>query len=348
MRLHIGKNHEGNRSPVQSVFRLAGGGEDALTYALGYLLAYDPGFCAKVIRACGIRLPRAFRESYSVHLQEVTGAGYGRRDIVIQADGFRIVFEAKIGGAVPTPDQLLKYSEETEVWQQFTRRGIVALTKVGLPPTTANCVSSTLRKHKPAVRLYQLQWHQVVELALNHNPSDNSEVSRYTFREFERFIRSDFPMGYYDAEISIQDVNPCNAKIFKDGWLYVTATHDKSAPLYFAPYFTGRGGGINMLGRVMAVVPGVLSETKDIAEINNATEEHRQRWRDGLSKIRQRDDYPGFADGPTQLFYLDRPITIRTSPLSKTTFNKAEPPKKIPNQIPKGFSLRFDELLKVL
>ena len=48
MSLFIGKNHQGDNSPVQSVFRLAGNDEDALTYALGYLLARDADFCAKL------------------------------------------------------------------------------------------------------------------------------------------------------------------------------------------------------------------------------------------------------------------------------------------------------------
>ena len=42
-------------------------------------------------------------------------------------------------------------------------------------------------------------------------------------------------MGYYDAEILIQDVNLLNAKIYEDCWMYVTSPKDKKAPLYFAP-----------------------------------------------------------------------------------------------------------------
>ena len=36
MRLYIGKNHEGEAAPVQSIFRLAGSDEDALTFGLGF------------------------------------------------------------------------------------------------------------------------------------------------------------------------------------------------------------------------------------------------------------------------------------------------------------------------
>ena len=58
MQLSIGKNHQGEGRTVQSIFRLIGNDEDALTYALGFLLARDPDFCVKVIRLCGIRVPK--------------------------------------------------------------------------------------------------------------------------------------------------------------------------------------------------------------------------------------------------------------------------------------------------
>ena len=79
MRLSIGKNHGKDIRPVESIFRLIGNDEDALTYALGFLLARDPEFCAKVVRLCGVRrIPRDFRDTYTVHLQEVpTGASDG-------------------------------------------------------------------------------------------------------------------------------------------------------------------------------------------------------------------------------------------------------------------------------
>lgn len=50
MRLYIGKNHEEDAAPVQSIFRLVGSDEDALTSALGFLLAHDHNFCAELVR----------------------------------------------------------------------------------------------------------------------------------------------------------------------------------------------------------------------------------------------------------------------------------------------------------
>ena len=114
MRLYIGKNHDEKdvSVPVQSIFRLAGSNEDALTYALGFLLARDPALCADLVRLCGIKPARSFKDDYTVHLQEVTDRRFGRRDIVIESGKVRIVIEAKIGNAEPTAEQILKYAAD--------------------------------------------------------------------------------------------------------------------------------------------------------------------------------------------------------------------------------------------
>ena len=134
MRLYMGKNHDEKDAsvPVQSIFRLAGSDEDALTYALGFLLARDPIFCVELVRLCGVKAPQSFKHDYAVHLQEVTDPRYGRRDIVIEAGKVRIVLEAKIGRAEPTADQLLKYVADDAKRANFTIRAVVALTQVVL------------------------------------------------------------------------------------------------------------------------------------------------------------------------------------------------------------------------
>ena len=62
--------------------------------------------------------------------------------------------------------------------------------------------------------------------------------------------------------------------------------------------------------------------------------------------LRERAEREGFAIFESRLFYLDRPMTFATPPLTKKSFNTTAPSKKIPSQIPKGFTLRFDELLR--
>ncbi len=158
-------------------------------------------------------------------------------------------------------------------------------------------------------------------------------------------------MGYHDAEISIQDVNDDNVKVFKEGWMYVTAPRDKKAPLYFAPYFTGQGpaSGISMMSRVLWVEQVKLSEMVDVAHVGD--DNHLARWRKGIELIKQRPDYHKFAELDTRLLYLDEPIVLWEAPLTKSSVKAAHQKdatlKQIPQQIPKSFSLQFDELLKL-
>ena len=340
MRLSIGKNHRSEGSTVQSIFRLIGNDEDALTYALGFLLALDPDFCVKALRICGIKTPRRFRDAYTIYLQEVTDGRFGRRDVVIQTSDLRVVLEAKIGTSEPTVGQLLKYADEDNLWANFSTKAVVALTQVELSSSTLDTTRSKLSDK--GISCSAAQWHQIIELALDHVPQDDSEVSRYLFDEFARYARKDYGnMGYHDAEVLILDVNPHNAKIFNDHWLYVGVPKDKKAPLYFAPYFTNENPvpGITHISRVAYTKLVKLSEGPEAIDVG--TDEQRKRWRAGLS------EFIGEGAGwNALLFLLEEPIKFRTTPLTKNSFNATEPRKKIPPQIPRAFSLRFDELLR--
>ena len=343
MRISIGKNHQGEGRTVQSIFRLIGNDEDALTYALGFLLARDPDFCVKVVRLCGIKVPRRLRDAYTIHLQEFTDRRFGRRDIVIEADNLRVVLEAKIGTSEPTVGQLLKYANDKDsLWEKFSTKAVVALTQVKLRSSILNETRSKLSDK--GITCSSVQWHQIIELALRHTPSDDSEVSRYLFDEFVRYARKDYNMGYHDAEVLILDVNPDNAKIFKEHWLYVGIPKDKWAPLYLAPYFTNKNPvpGITYISRVADTKLVKLSEGPEAIDVG--TDEQRERWRAGLSEFLGL--YSEEQSWEALLFLLEEPIKFRTTPLTKKSFNSTGPSKNIPSQIPRAFSLRFDELLR--
>ena len=231
---------------------------------------------------------RSLDSDYSVHLQEVTAPGFGRRDIVIEDSEMRIVLEAKIGGSEPTAEQLGKYADEDDLWKKFKTRGVVALTQVELSTETKDEVRAILSEKAIPVQFNNVQWHEVVDLALNYRPTDGSEVSRYLFDEFIRYIMRDYRMGYYDAEILIQDVNPRNAEIFTECWMYVTSLKNKKAPLYFVPYFTKQGeeSGISMISRVRDTEVVVLAGSRDVA-VDSPSGEHLERWRRRLSEFRK-------------------------------------------------------------
>ena len=196
------------------------------------------------------------------------------------------------------------------------------------------------------MRFSNVQWHGMIDLVLRHRRSNDSEESRFLLEQFLNIITGDYTMGYSDAEIAIQDVNPENAEIFKEGWMYVTTLKNKEAPLYFAPYFTqlGPNSGISMVSRVTYSKVVKLSDNVDVSDA--PSDEHRKRWLDGLSLLRKRAKKEGFLQNEVRLFFLDCPRTWTTTPILKKSFNETNPPKRIPPRIPRGFSLECDDLVR--
>ena len=104
----------------------------------------------------------------------------------------------------------------------------MALTQVRLSTPTWEETNSKLADK--GIDFSAVQWHEIVRIALQHTRSDSSSVTRYLFDEFIRYARRDYNMGYYDAEVLVQDVNPDNAKMFFENWLYIGLPRDKRAP----------------------------------------------------------------------------------------------------------------------
>lgn len=342
MSLQIGQK------PVESIFRLKGNDEDSLTYALGFLLARDPELCLKFVRLCGVKPLRSFRGDYIVRLQESTKMRFGRRDVAIESkkSKVRIVVEAKIGDAEPEPEQLLTYACDKDSWTTFDDCTIATLTHVEISSSLRNAVVPKLLS-KP-IHFASIQWHQVVDLVSRHSPSDKSEVSVYLLNEFIDHVSKEYEMRYYDAEVLIQDTNARNAKIFEEGWMCAIGTKSKKAPLYFAPYFTGRGAnsGICMISRVIGDKIINLEDGREV--IPSGTPEQQEHWARGLRKVQKRITMEPdvFTSGYARVLILDRPIKFRSAPLSKKAFDSTKATKQMPNMLPTGFSLQFDELLR--
>ena len=64
-------------------------------------------------------------------------------------------------------------------------------------------------------------------------------------------------MDCQNIEVRIQDVDPLNAKIFENGWMYASSAHGSKNYPYLAPYFTEERAtpGISMISRVLHIVP---------------------------------------------------------------------------------------------
>jgi len=291
-----------------NVYRLVGKNEDALTYALGHLMAIDDGFMLEVLKEVGVleKVPgkqyKAYREDYKVYLQERREVGSsGRRDIVVEAggaDGLRVVIEAKIGRGQPDACQLLRYTvgcdcskhrrepaERTRrTWGDRTEKFLVPLTRDTLDQNVRREVSSKL--NGSGIQLRPAQWHQILKVALDRHRELPGDLPQSLFLgELVNFFREHYEMGYYDREVLIADVDRTNAKIYFVGRLYVGGMNRATAPLYFAPYFTkgNDGNGLAHMSRVLHVDLLDFGGDRPLAE-EPGYEEWLRRVRDEASK----------------------------------------------------------------
>jgi hypothetical protein len=340
--------HKTRRARAANVYRLLGRNEDALTYALGHLMAIDDVFMIDVLKRVGVlqRIPgrqyKNYRRNYAIHLQELREVGpSGRRDIVIEAgglNGLRVVVEAKIGKGQPTVCQLMRYtigcdcpghSGETreridQAWQSSNAKFIVALTRDALERRVQLDVQSKL--NGSGITLLPLQWHQILEVALNRREQLPVNSPQLLFvSEFIDFFREHYDMKYYDAEVLIADVDAWNARIFLEGHMYAGGMR-RSAPLYFAPYFTrgNREAGLSYIGRVLHVeqidhFDEVLErQIFDSLGARLSLKNLGERWT--IWQIALREIFKRARDhkwGPSRIYFLDAPVKIRDVPLRK-------------------------------
>lgn len=341
--IYIGKvDGSGQRlTSCRSIFRLIGNDEDALTYSLGYLLAHDKQLCSDILKCNSIFKKKSdigwdmLLKDYSIHLQEVTEQKGGRRDIVIDSPRLRVVIEAKIGGAIPSKEQIRKYIEEF-IGHEKDHKVIIALVDSGsTEQISQECTDS-------GITFYSLRWRKIFEIVQKRSHSKrNSPEMCYLYNQFIRFLKEDYRMGFYDVEVKVQDVDEENAKIYYEG-MYIGSP---SEALYFAPYFTHGGGGITHVSRVIRSVKTKIDDSvfnvfdRDFDKNDSEYKEHGARWRRGLDLIlkraKRKGEKGGFYGKECTLYFLGEPIPLGRKLLKSKSFR----------QIPPFFSLRFDELL---
>ena len=156
--------------------------------------------------------------------------------------------------------------------------------------------------------------------------------------------------GHSEIEVRIQDVNPENEKIFENGWMYVGPPHAKRHFLYFAPYFTNEcsNPGLSRISGIIRIDPCLVADllSMQIKPPEAPGGQHLLNWRNRLYAIRRRAVIEEWQpQNFVNLFYLDRPESFRSPPLTKQIHNNSGPIKQIPPTVPPGFTLRYDELL---
>lgn len=361
--------HKEPRPHAANVYRLVGRGEDALTYALGHLMAIDDGFMVEILKGVGVlqkvqgKQYKAYRQDYTVCLQEQRDAGpSGRRDIVVEAGGprgLRVVVEAKIGKGQPDACQLLRYTvgcdchdpapeaaqRIRQTWGDKEEKFIVALTRDTLDSEVSRRVLSKLGGS--GIELRTAQWHQILTVALDQRRRVQGDTPQSLFLgEFVNFFREHYEMNTYQAEVMVKKVNPLNARIYFDGYMYVGGSRDIQLPLYFAPYFTNQclgevpeveKAGINHVSRLLGVreiqVGDLKENPESAADYEIRADEYWERWQRGLQAIAERARREQWADKDRgRLYFLTGPAKLNRTVIG-------------PAQIPAGFKTTLFDLL---
>jgi hypothetical protein len=361
--------HKEHHPHTANVYRLVGKNEDALSYALGHLMAIDGAFLLEILKETGI-LPRVrgkrykrYLDDYSVHLQELRDVGPGgRRDIVVEAggsNGLRVVVEAKIGRGQPDACQLLRYTvgcecgnhalddpkQMAQAWGERKDKFIVALTRDKLDSNVREEVLSKLRGS--GIELRTTQWHQILGVALDRRRGLRGDTRQSLFvGEFVNFFREHYEMNTYQAEVMVKKENARYAPIYFNGYMYVGGTRDIQLPLYFAPCFTKASvgsvpqvermgvGWVSRVVRVRQVQVGRLKENPESVADHEIRGDYRwEQWRWGLSETAQCAKDERWPDeDQCQVYFLTEPAK-----LGRTV--------KGPSQIPPGFKTTLFELL---
>jgi hypothetical protein len=150
-------------------------------------------------------------------------------------------------------------------------------------------------------------------------------------------------MGFYDAEVIVQDLDKENSEIYRKGRMYIGGAKD--SPLYFAPYFTKENEkpGLYEISRVIAVERASVFESHLAERLANKFRDNEQTanwemyWCKGLALIKKRALVEGFPQGAeNKLYFLGRPLAVRITPLMKSHRFR---------QIPRGYSLSIAEIL---
>jgi hypothetical protein len=220
----------------------------------------------------------------------------------------------------------------------------VALTRDTLDSEVSRGVLSKLGGS--GIELRTAQWHQILTVALDRRRRVQGDTPQSLFLgEFLNFFREHYEMNTYQAEVMVKKVDPLNAEIYFDGYMYVAVSKDIQLPLYFAPYFTKQcvgkvpgieSAGISFISRVIRVrqvrVDALRENPESAADYEIRADRYWERWQRGLQAIAQRASDEQWSGSVNQLYFLSEPASLNRTVVG-------------PRQIPPGFKTTLLDLL---
>ncbi len=197
---------------AESIFRLIGKNENALTFALGYAFSKNSEFLIEFLKTVGVLEKRQgvnygkFFESKEILLQHYNDDKSGIKDILLESNPYRIVIEAKTDNSFPTETQLLKYlnNEINKDWENFSARFIIILTRRQL---NENLYKKVIEKLSTAnVRLIFSTWSEIFGLLRKYLFLKPTTTSDFVLNELAKFLFNDYSMEIIEKEVIYRKV----------------------------------------------------------------------------------------------------------------------------------------------
>lgn len=197
---------------ANSIFRLIGKNENALTHALGYAFHVDTNFLIQVLKSIGILKPIKGKNylnilnNKDIFLQQYNSDNSGIKDILIECGRMRIVIEAKTDNSFPRDSQLLKYidSKKNMDWSKFSEKFIVVLSRRTIKPENYSSISKSMSVN--GIELIFVCWTDIHNLIRQYIFIKPITIGDFILHELAQFIEKDYEVKAIEKEVIYRKV----------------------------------------------------------------------------------------------------------------------------------------------
>jgi len=231
---------------IKTIFEAFGNNENDLTTSLAYVLSKSPTLTRLIIKK--FYRKRVAWKDVAIRLQELkqgkNDKGYIDIEMTVNNE-LRVIFEAKKGWALPSPEQIKKYLSRLSQFHKKKRFFVI------LSDSSKEYASDILRASYYSVPLKFLQWKTIIDLIDLAYPK-GSNVEKFLFRELKEYLIKEIQMENYESNwvyvVSLSDKTPSWSKVswmdvvYKQKHYFYPAGKNwpKTPPNYLAFRFRGR------------------------------------------------------------------------------------------------------------
>jgi hypothetical protein len=234
-----------------NIFNLIGDVETALTKALGFMLDHNRRLLKKLLQLVGINGVNLASSLQKTKIEIEVPDRHGRTDIEIKSEGyFHLIIEAKVGGNIPSEEQLERYSQKLE--KSRGRRKLIVITEVDVRDRMTTEILENRKLTGLNENITFLTWDELHE-SLFTQLDLNDEFDR----QFEEYLEKTFMQN--EIIVASADPNPEYGKedldFFRSRHLYWYSVRTlKKRHNYLALYLPaqfGKDQGISEIARII-------------------------------------------------------------------------------------------------